>query len=78
MEALVRSQAHLLEAQAQVEREHKDLLRAQVLMVDEIRGIAGAQKKTEAALASLTLKMEEITDKLNALINYADRRDRGN
>ena len=54
-------------------------------MVDEIRGIAVAQKKTEAALATvtlnlaaLTLKCDETTDKLNALIDLVDRHVSGN
>jgi len=78
LEPLVRSPAHLLESQSTLEREHKNLLRAQVVMSDSIDQIAIAHAKTETALAALTIRVEETTDKLNALISLVDRQTRGN
>ena len=47
-------------------------------MSDSIDQIAIAHAKTETALAALTIRVEETTDKLNALISLVDRQTRGN
>src|SRR3974377_2328396 len=90
-EALVRSQAHLLQAQAAIEQEHKNLLRSQVLMQDELRKFAtntearlqrgDADVKTrfdesEARFQRIETNLAEATDKLNALIDWMDRHTR--
>jgi hypothetical protein len=40
METLVRSQTHLLEAQTHLEREHRQLLTAQVVLTDAVTKLA--------------------------------------
>ena len=70
LEALVRSQAHLLESQSTLEQGHKDLLRSQVLMQDELRQFAS---KSEARFQRIETKLEEATDKINGLIDLMDR-----
>jgi chromosome segregation ATPase len=47
------------------EEEHRRLLRAQVLIADDLRETAAAQRKTEQQLA-------ETTEKLNGLIDVVD------
>ena|SRR5258707_8916383 len=77
-EATVRSQAHSLETRSNWKRDYPSLHRAQVLFAEEMRQLSAAQKKTEAALASLAVRCDETTDKLNALIDLVDRHLRGN
>src|SRR3974377_790796 len=80
LEALVRSQAHLLQAQAAIEQEHKNLLRSQVLMQDELRKFATNTKHrfedSEARFQRIETNLAEATDKLNALIDWMDRHTR--
>lgn len=68
LEAIVRSQAHLIEAQSSFEREHKNLLASQIPMQDELRR-AQAEKRFERIETNLA----EATDKLNAPIALMDR-----
>jgi hypothetical protein len=70
LEALVRSQSHLLESQSTLEQGHKDLLRSQVLMQDELRQFGS---KAEARFQRIETKLEEATDKINGLIDLMDR-----
>jgi hypothetical protein len=77
LEALVRSQSHLLESQSTLEQGHKDLLRSQVLMQDELRQFASKSEarfqRIEAKLEQTTLKLDEASDKINGLIDLMDR-----
>lgn len=73
LEALVRSQAHLLQAQTVIEQEHKDLLRSQILMQDELRQFAS---KSEKRFERIETGLAEAADKLNALIDWMDRHTR--
>ena len=69
LEAMVRGQSHLLESQSGLEQGHKDLLRSQILMQDELRQFAS---KSEARFQSIETNLKEATDKINALIDLMD------
>ena len=76
IEALVRSQAHLLESQSGLEQGHKDLLRSQILMhesqtrmQEELRQFGS---KSEERFKRIETKLEEATDKINGLIDLMD------
>jgi hypothetical protein len=77
MEALIRSQSHLLEAQTGLERDHKLLLQAQVLMQDQLTKFmavsASNKEESDKRMQRVELNLAEATDKLNGLINLMDR-----
>ena len=85
LEALVRSQAHLLQSQSEIEQEHKNMLRSQVLMQDELRQFAAKtevrfqldEADVKARFERIEANLAEATDKLNALIDLMDRHTRG-
>ena len=59
LEALVRSQSHLLESQPTLEQGHKDLLRSQVLMQDELRQFASKSEARFRAHGGASSESEE-------------------
>ena len=61
---------HNERAHENFEREHKDLLTAQVVLTDRMNTLS-------AHMDVLSLKVAEITDKLNALISVVDDIIRG-
>lgn len=84
LEAIVRSQAHLLEAQTSLEREHKNVLTSQILMQEELRQFAAHSEKrfadsekrfadSEKRFERIETNLAEAADKLNALIALMDR-----
>ena len=88
IETVVRSQAHLLEAQTQTEREVKNLLTSQGLLQDELRTLAANTDKSLSSLATkigaidtahkermtrIEIKLEGATDKINALVVFMDQ-----
>ena len=84
MEALVRSQSHRLEAQSGLERDHRLLLQAQVLLQDQLNkfiSASGVNKgeaekrmaEHEKGVDRIELNLAEATGKINALINLMDR-----
>jgi len=59
-------------------REHKMLLAAQVVMHDEQLKTEKSVRRLSGKLEDLTEKVEEIGDKLNALITWSEQTQREN
>ncbi len=62
----------LIEDHTQFRDEHKSLLRSQVLLTDSLGSLAKRVDTIATHLDSLTLKVEELADKLNGLIGYVE------
>jgi hypothetical protein len=62
----------LIEDHMQFRDEHKSLLRSQVLLTDNVGSLAKRVDTIATHLDSLTLKVEELADKLNGLIGYVE------
>jgi len=71
-EAQLRTEYALTGAVEYMDREHKRLLTAQVIMSDEMRKLAEAQAKTEGHIDALAVKSAETQGKLDALIHMWD------
>ncbi|MFN0106282.1 MAG: hypothetical protein ACKV2U_29845 [Bryobacteraceae bacterium] len=78
-DAQLRGEYALTDAVEHMARSHKQLLTAQVLMVDEHRKLAEAQTRTEKHMDELSIKSAETQGKLDALIHMWDNwiRERG-
>ena len=83
MEALIRSQSHLLEAQTGLERDHKLLLQAQVLMQDQLERTEGQLARTQVQLTKFvavsTSNKEESDKRMQRVeLNLAEATDKLN
>lgn len=62
----------LVDDHVQFREEHKLLLTAQVLLTEAQTRTEEAQKRTDEKLAALAVTVDEVTGKLNALIQVVD------
>jgi hypothetical protein len=62
----------LVDDHVQFREEHKLLLTAQILLTEAQKRTEEAQKRTDEKLAALAVTVDEVTGKLNALIQVVD------